>query len=684
MDTIENDLAKLAEGPKGSPVFFVETDREGKFIYGAGEFAFALDYEVAHLPKNLFKLVSNHSQSLLRGLWDGVLEGRAMHRNEFAFIAASETSRSFGLSLFPVFDKQLAVTSIRLVLSKLDVQKELSIALESAEERFSTIFQASSDPIMILSLEGQLLSANPAFESMVGARVASFFREEHTLIDFFSPEQGTLFNSLLNAARTSGNNQQSEVTMTVADGTERWFDLRVHALRDRAEKMKGLLCIARDVHGYKEMVHTLRQEAEANARRHQQAQNLIGRLKEFLSNIHNLPKDALPFVQGLGSILSKLYPTSLFLIHVDDAVQQNLTGNPPSTREENDLHLLNSTMHRMVSAAESPLYCNNLRTTDPYQTDPLVRYLELKSFIGAPMRDFDGSLLGTILLMDNAEARYDSEDVEVVTVAALMAAGRLRSDADAADKRELEAHLRHSQKMQAVGKLAGGIAHDFNNILSGILGFSSYLLRNAEAGTDLHRDLSMIMKSAERASDLTRQLLSFSRKRHFEKKPVNVNDILREVESVITHSVANNLKVTTEIDDNIGPILADDGQIHQVIMNLCINAADAMNRRKGEIILRSEERRLTEKETQLVENPDDLADTYVVVQIQDTGPGIPENIREHLFEPFFTTKPDDEGTGLGLSIVYGIATNHGGGIKVDSELGVGSTFSVFLPVCHDR
>jgi signal transduction histidine kinase/ActR/RegA family two-component response regulator len=296
------------------------------------------------------------------------------------------------------------------------------------------------------------------------------------------------------------------------------------------------------------------------------------------------------------------------------------------------------------------------------------------------MRDSTGKLLGAILLMSSTNDRFDSSDVEVVTVAALMAAGRLRSDADEAVKRELESHLRQSQKMEAVGKLAGGIAHDFNNILSGILGFSSYLLRSAPPESELHRDLNMIMKSAERASDLTRQLLSFSRKRHIEKKPVNLNNVVLEVESIIKHSVAANLRVKTKLDNDIFPVLADEGQIHQVIMNLCINAADAMNRKKGTLTIRSSQRTLSPTERQLIEAPETGADTYVVLEITDTGPGIPDHVLEHLFEPFFTTKPEEEGTGLGLSIVYGIVTNHDGGILVDSELGKGASFTIFLPV----
>lgn len=683
MDAVDQDLAHRAKGPDAPPVFFVETDCEGHVLHGAGDLANALGFAVERLPNSIMNLMSEASQSLLQNYWYSVIKGTTVHRNEFSFLNANRESCSFGLSLFPVFNHDLEVQSVRLVLSKLDIQKELSFALESAEERFAAVFQASSDLIMILSNRHELLSANPAFELSIGVPVDAFFRGEHDLLDYFSEAGRKQFIDLLHACEENQEDQQAEFALRMHDKTERWYDLRVHALRSTKGEHKGLLCIGRDIQSYKEMVHALKQEAIDIEARHEQAQGLIGRLKDFLTNINELPKDALPFVQGLGSILAKLYPSSLFLLHVEDSIRESITGSRQDSVAPNELHLLNSEMHRMVTKSDSPLYCNSLDTTDPYRDDPLVRYLELKSFIGAPMRDSEGRLLGTILLMDGAPAKYDSEDVEVVTVAALMAAGRCRSDADAADKRKLEAHLRQSQKMQAVGKLAGGIAHDFNNILSGILGFSSYLLRNAETGTDLHRDLSMIMKSAERASDLTRQLLSFSRKRHIEKKPVVINNILQEVESIITHSVAKKLKVTTELSEDIGPIMADDGQIHQVIMNLCINAADAMGGKKGRLTIRSCERKLTSVERQVIEQEEEGVESYAVIEIEDTGPGIPDDIREHLFEPFFTTKPENEGTGLGLSIVYGIVTNHGGGIKVDSESGNGATFTIFLPVCSD-
>jgi signal transduction histidine kinase/CheY-like chemotaxis protein len=340
-------------------------------------------------------------------------------------------------------------------------------------------------------------------------------------------------------------------------------------------------------------------------------------------------------------------------------------------------------MTQAVLDTGMPLYCNTLNQTEPYRDDPSVQSLGLITYLGGPLRDSTGCVRGALGILDNEKRYYEHVDVELITVAALHLAARLRGEEQEKSNRELADHLRQAQKMEAVGMLAGGIAHDFNNILGGILGFSSYLLSKADPGSTLHRDLKLIEQSAVRAADLTRQLLSFAKRKHFAKEAVNVNGVVREVLNLLRRSLSKHIVIREELEDDVPLVLGDSGQLNQVIMNLCLNAADAMkDREAGRLRVRTECRPLTERECSILGAASGAE--YVCMKIGDNGIGMSLKVQEHIFEPFYTTKAHGEGTGLGLSIVYGIVLNHGGHIMVDSKEGKGTTFTVYIPVYRGR
>jgi two-component system cell cycle sensor histidine kinase/response regulator CckA len=335
-------------------------------------------------------------------------------------------------------------------------------------------------------------------------------------------------------------------------------------------------------------------------------------------------------------------------------------------------------MSQTVLESGLPLYCNNLHETEPYLRDPLVQAARLRTYLGAPLRDSTGRIRGTLSLGDAESRAFDSLDVELITVAGLHVAARLRAEEQEEAKRELEDHLRQVQKMEAVGMLAGGIAHDFNNILSGILGFASFLLAKVDKNSDIYGNLQLIEQSAVRASELTRQLLAFARRKHFAKEPVNLNDVIKGVLSILQRSLAKNIVIRPELAEDLPTMLGDAGQLNQVVMNLCLNAADAMAERGGTLRIKTAHRLLTSRERSVL--LDAGAGEYVCVTVSDTGKGMNPDVQAHIFDPFFTTKADLGGTGLGLSIVYGIVTNHDGDITVESAEDKGSVFKLYFPV----
>jgi len=248
---------------------------------------------------------------------------------------------------------------------------------------------------------------------------------------------------------------------------------------------------------------------------------------------------------------------------------------------------------------------------------------------------------------------------------------------DITDRKQFEKHLLQTQKMESIGNLAGGIAHDFNNILFPIVGMSELLLEDLPPDSLEHENANEILKAGKRGSDLVKQILTFSRQNEHKMMPVRIQQILKEVLKLSRSSIPVDIEIKQNIQQNCGMVDADPTQVHQIAMNLITNAYHAAETSGGEIIV---------KLSEINCNVYDLQGTslspgfYAVLAVSDNGVGIDPTVLEKIFEPYFTTKEQGKGTGLGLSVVYGIVKEHKGDIKVDSEIGNGTTFTIYLPM----
>jgi two-component system, cell cycle sensor histidine kinase and response regulator CckA len=242
--------------------------------------------------------------------------------------------------------------------------------------------------------------------------------------------------------------------------------------------------------------------------------------------------------------------------------------------------------------------------------------------------------------------------------------------------KELELSLRQTSKMEAIGTLAGGIAHDFNNILAAILGYSELALNKTEKDAPLHHYLEQIVTASERAKSLVYKILTFSRKSRERKNRFNAGQVVEEALSFISVSIPQNVTMVVDISPECGMIEGDESEIHQIVINLCTNAFQAMREKGGELRLSMLPLKIGH-DNYLVKQGLDAGD-YLELAVSDTGPGIEESIRSRIFDPFFTTKGVGEGSGMGLSVVHGIAKRYGGLITVESQSGEGATFRVFL------
>jgi len=248
---------------------------------------------------------------------------------------------------------------------------------------------------------------------------------------------------------------------------------------------------------------------------------------------------------------------------------------------------------------------------------------------------------------------------------------------DISELKKLEAQLQQSQKMEAVGTLAGGIAHDFNNILSGVLGYASLMRKLVAPGSQLSHYVSMIEKSAERGATLAGQLLAFSRKGKRFVQNVDIHQIMDDVVEILKRTLDKKILVVTRKGAKNSTIEGDPGQMQQVLMNLCVNAKDAMPK-GGRLSIATDVVEIDASSSRIYKEL--LPGSFLEITVEDTGEGMDSQVLQRVFEPFFTTKEEGKGTGLGLSMVYGAVKNHGGIVKVYSEPGIGSVFKVLMPL----
>jgi len=250
---------------------------------------------------------------------------------------------------------------------------------------------------------------------------------------------------------------------------------------------------------------------------------------------------------------------------------------------------------------------------------------------------------------------------------------------DLSREKQFEAQLRQAQKMEAIGTLAGGVAHDFNNILGGIFGYVELMLEDAEPGSDLHGDLTEMLKACQRGKELVGQILTFSRRNPPKREPIPLPGIVTESLRFLRATIPATVKIRQKIQPDTATVVGDATQIHQILLNLCTNAYQAMGGDGGLLEVALEVVDLLD--AAVVDLP---AGRYYQLSVSDDGEGMDEDTRARMFEPFFTKKPAGQGTGMGLAVVHGIVRQHGGAIQVTSEPGHGTTVTVFLPIRGGR
>jgi len=530
------------------------------------------------------------------------------------------------LSAIDTDEEMLVTAAVRDVT---DRQRAADTAAQLA-----SIIQSSHDAVIGKSLDQVVTTWNPGAERLYGYTAQEMIgRHIEVLIPMADRERET---KVLAAVTRGDRVEQYQTRRQRKDGTLVEVSLTMSPIADRSGAIVGVATVARDV--------TERQRADDRFR-----------------GLMEAAPDAMVCVDVNGRIaLVNAQTERLFGYGRDELIGQPVEVLVPD--QVRDLH----PGHRAG-----------------YVADPAPRPMGADMQLAGRRRDGSTfpaevslSALGTDEgLLVTAVVRDVTERLEIAAERE-----RLRSQAE---RDKLERQLHQSQRLESLGQLAGGVAHDFNNLLGVISNYAAFAGEGVakelpdQRGHAVRDDISQIQQAAERAAGLTHQLLAFARQEVIQPRVLNVNDVVEGVERLLIRTLGEHIELITDLAEGLPLILADPGQIEQVLVNLAVNARDAMPR-GGKLVIQTTSTDIDE--IAAAGHAGLPPGRYVAMKVSDTGTGIPRDVMERVFEPFFSTKPKGEGTGLGLATVYGIITQAGGHVRIYSEPGMGTTLTALLPV----
>jgi two-component system, cell cycle sensor histidine kinase and response regulator CckA len=505
----------------------------------------------------------------------------------------------------------------------------------------ASIVQSSHDAIVSTDLDGRVLSWNPGAERLYGyAETEMLGRPVDTIIPIDRRSDEAEIRMLVAAG---GRVDRYRSVRRSHDGHPVSVSVLVSPLTDRGGVILGVTTITRDVSD--------RERAEA------QVQAVLDAAPDALLGVDDTGRVVLVNVQAERLFGFPRYDmTHMTVRHL---LPGGLPPVPARLRHEGDPTPLDTAV--LADQGDGTAYSTHWASRTALRRDGTQVPVEIAA---SALRTDSGPIV-LAAVRDVTERLAAQAEQE-----------RLREEAELQQR---EAHVQRNRRLESLGQLAGGIAHDFNNLLAAILNYAAFIKEDA-AGTPSEADADQIMRASHRGSELTHQLLAFARREVIRPRPLDLNAVITDVERMLTRSIGEHIVLTANLCGDLAPVMVDPGQMEQVLVNLAVNARDAMPS-GGHLTI----------DTATVDIDDEHAGVragmpsgrYVRMRISDTGAGMPKEVIERAFEPFFTTKASGSGTGLGLATVYGIVTQAGGTVNIYSEPGFGTTITVLLPVTDE-
>jgi PAS domain S-box-containing protein len=578
------------------------------------------------------------------------------------------------------------VTKIARLIERKCTEDEL----QHSKDRYIDLFDNANDIVYTHDLEGHYTSLNKK-----GQRITGYTFEEAVVLEFnnlTTPDDLALATEMLRR-KLDGDETSTiyEVSILAKDGTIIPVEVNTQLIYENGKPV-GVQGIARDIRARKEAEEQFRQvsqsliEAELRAiTEYKTLLERIAQLAQVLASAHDLA----PIFKALLEFTTISLPCHALGIALYDHEQVELSphflwiegNNIDITDLEPFPITTNSDVRRAIVSGQTIISASSRRKLP---TPAIFRYsqtdLKSASAMTVPMTIM-GRTIGTLQIQCTAENAYQIEHTTALQMAANLAANTIENVRLINREREQEQQLRQSQKMEAIGHLAGGVAHDFNNIVTAMYGNCDMLIRGLEQGNALRKYVHDIKDSAKRAALLTKQLLAFSRKQLLQPVNLNLNTIVIDMERLIGRLIGEDISIICNLADNLPQIRADKSQLEQIVMNLAVNARDAMPN-GGKIIIETSVVYLEQKRPQQYSK--DKTHPHIQLSLTDTGTGMSAETQKQIFEPFFTTKEEGKGTGLGLATVYGSVKQSGGSICLHSKEGEGTTFRIHFPIAKEH
>ncbi|HEU4686524.1 MAG TPA: PAS domain S-box protein [Nitrospira sp.] len=554
-------------------------------------------------------------------------------------------------------------------------RRDAETKLRESEARYRSVVNALDEGVVVIDDQGVLRTGNASAERILGRPMAELAKRSlHDSSWNAIYEDGTPFPPEAYPASVTLNTGESCSGVVMGlykpDGDLRWLEVNSRPLR-----VKGQAAPSAVVVSFSDITSRKRAEERLTA------QYSVTRV---LAESRTLEEAVPKIIQAVGQILEwdcgvfwRVDKAAGVLRCIDQWQGPSIDIEPFSKATWQCRLKRQEGLPGRIWDSGKPAWVVDVASDQSFVRGQQAREVGLHGAFGFAVK-IAGEVEGVIELFSRHVRMPDDELLKMIDDLALKI-GQLGERARTEEAlRQTEAQLQQSQKMEAVGRLAGGVAHDFNNLLTVIRGYSELLLARFQPGDPMRKDMEEVKKAADRASGLTRQLLAFSRRQFIAPKVVDLNALVVNMDGMLRRLIGEDIiELCAELAPNLGAIQADPGQIEQVIMNLAVNARDAMPK-GGRLTI--ETLNVTVQRTAQPEMIGLEPGPYVMLAVRDTGHGMDAETRSHLFEPFFTTKEKGKGTGLGLSTVYGIVKQSKGSITVDSAPGQGTTFRIYFPL----